>query len=271
MRGTAGTLKPVYREFAGFIIDIEGVLIRGETPIPGAAETIAHLNRLKKKSVYLSNISDQTRAGVARKLVKLGFAIEPRQIITAAYAAVLYLKITCPGVKNVFMIGTDSLREELTGSGFQVVSRHPDAEAVLIGLDYDLNYLKMCEAAKAIKNGSLFIASNLAKIKLTDDGYTVGPGFTVKGLEFVTGQEAVLVGKPSPFMFELALTQLELEPRQILTIGDKLEEDIKGGHLAGTSTCLVMSGDASQESLTAEGKGIEPTFVVENISRLLVK
>ena len=174
---------------------------------------------------------------------------------------------TYPYVKNVFLIGTNSFRHELTTNGFNIVSRCKDAQAVVVGLDYELNYWKICEAAKTIKNGSLFIASNLAKIKLTSDSYIIGPGFTVKGLEYVTGKDAVLVGKPSQFMFQLALNKMNLQPNKVLTIGDKLEQDIYGGH-EGTRTCLVLSGAAGQSYPLIKSKKYNPDFILEDFSQL---
>ena len=268
MCSTPGEIKKEYQSFEGFIIDIEGVLIKGETVIPGSPETINTLNQFKKKLIYLSNISDQTREEVSQKLIKLGFSINTRQIITSAYAATLFLQETYPHVKNVFLIGSNSFRHELTASGYNIVNHHKDAQAVVVGLDFELNYLKICEAAKAIKNGSLLIASNLAKIKLTSDGHIIGPGFTVKGLEYVTGKKAVLIGKPSQFMFRLALNEMELEPGKVLTIGDKLEQDIAGGQSMGTGTCLVLSGAAGwQDRLIAREK-YKVDFIIDRISRL---
>jgi HAD superfamily hydrolase (TIGR01450 family) len=268
MCGPAGKIKRQYQRFEGFIIDIEGVLIKGETIIPGAAETITALKQLKKKLIYLSNISDQTQEEVCEKLKRLGFPIDPGGIITSAYATVLYLQETYPHIKNVFLVGTPSFERELTANGYRVVDQHNHAQAVLVGLDYELNYSKICEAAKAIKNGSLFIASNQAKIKLTTDSYIIGPGFTVKGLEYVTGKDAVLVGKPSKFMFHLAITKMDLPPHKVLTIGDKLEEDIHGGHAVGTSTCLVLSGAAGRSHPLIKSKKYNPDFIIENISQL---
>jgi HAD superfamily hydrolase (TIGR01450 family) len=269
MCGPTGKIKEQYRQFEGFIIDIEGVLIKGETIIPGAAETITALNQLKKKLIYLSNISDQTREEVGEKLKKHDFPIDPGEILTSAYATVLYLQETYPHIKNVFLVGTPSFERELAANGYRVVDRHNHAQAVLVGLDYDLNYSKICEAAKAIKNGSLLIASNQAKIKLTTDSYIIGPGFTVKGLEYVTGKNAVLVGKPGKFMFHLALNKMDLPPHKVLTIGDKLEQDIYGGHTVGTGTCLVLSGAAAQSYPLIKSNNYHPDFIIEDISQLV--
>lgn len=271
MRRPPGKMKKEFRHFEGFIIDIEGVLIKGQTVIEPAPAVIRTLNELNKKIVYLSNISDLTRAEVSGKLNKLGLDIHQDQILTSAYATVLFLKKTCPGKKNVLLIGTDSFRNELTDGGINVVESYNDADTVVVGLDPELNYKTIGEAVKAIKNGSLFVASNLAKVKLTSDGYITGPGFVVKGLEYVTGKEAVLVGKPDKFMFGLALNKLELPPNKILTIGDKLEQDIYGGNMIGTRTCLVLSGASTESDISRQPEDRKPDYIIEDISGLFVK
>jgi HAD superfamily hydrolase (TIGR01450 family) len=269
MCGPAGEIKKQYQPFEGFIIDIEGVLIKGEMSIPNAQKTIDTLIKSKKKLIFLSNISDLIRDEVSKKLIKLGFNIAPTQILTSAYATVLFLEENYPGKRNVFLIGTDSFKNELTDNDFNIVDNYKKADTVIVGLDYQLNYTKICDTARAIKNGSLFIASNLAKIKLTGNNYTIGPGFTVKGLEYVTGKKALLVGKPSKFMFGLALDKMGVPANKVLTIGDKLEEDIFGGNEIGTRTCLVLSGATSRSDIRLKKNAYKLDFIIETISELI--
>ncbi len=269
MRRPPGKIEKTYRRFDGFIIDIEGVLIKGQIVIAPAPGVIRTLNDLNKKIVYLSNISDLSRAEVAEKLNKLGIDTRSDQILTSAYASVLFLKEKYPHKKNVLLIGTDSFRDELINGGLNVVESYSDADTVVVGLDPDLKYNKIGEAVKAVKNGSLFVASNLAKVKLTSDGYITGPGFVVKGMEYVTGKEAHLVGKPGNFMFSLALNKLGLDPHNILTIGDKLEQDIYGGNIVGTRTCLVLSGASVRSEIPDEPGDHTPDYVLEDVSGLL--
>jgi 4-nitrophenyl phosphatase len=269
MRGTPGEIKNQYRPFAGFIIDIEGVLIRGDTLIPPALKAIVVLQELEKEIIFLSNISDLTREEMAGKLRHHGFDILPNQVITSAYATALFLEESYPNKKNLFLVGTPSFKKELSDNGFIITEDSAEAEVVVVGLDYQLNYHKICAAAKAIKKGCMFVAANLAKVKLTSDGYVVGPGFTVKGLEYATNRQAQLAGKPSHFMFKQAIGHLGLPPSQVLTIGDKLEEDIFGGYSIGTSTCLVLSGATNKNEILSRCKDYRPDFILEDLSELL--
>ena len=269
MCSSPGKIKKEFRPFTGFIIDIEGVLIRGDTLIPPALKAVTVLQELNKEIILLSNISDLTREEVAGKLRKLGFEILPNRILTSAYATVLYLKETYPDKKNLFLLGTPSFKEELSDHEFIITEDSTEAEIVVVGLDYQLNYHKICDAAKAIKKGCMFVAANLAKVKLTSDGFVVGPGFTVKGLEYATNRQAQLAGKPSHFMFKQAIAHLGLPPDQVLTIGDKLEEDVFGGYAIGTSTCLVLSGATDKNEILSRSKDYQPDFILEDLSELL--
>jgi HAD superfamily hydrolase (TIGR01450 family) len=269
MRCTPGKIKSEFKGFKGYIVDIEGVLIRGEISIPFAVDTINTLIELKKKLIFLSNISNLTREEVFEKLLKIGFRIKPAQILTSSFATVLFLKNLYPDKKRVLLIGSDSFKKELTSSGFEVVKNFKHAHAVVIGLDFHLNYKKICEAAKAVRNGSLFIAANIGKIKLTNEGNVIGPGFTVKGLEYITGEKALLVGKPGEFIFKLALEKLRLSPSKVLTIGDKLEQDIKGGKTVGTATCLVLSGATGARDIEIYENGSMVDYILKDICELL--
>jgi HAD superfamily hydrolase (TIGR01450 family) len=262
-------LRETFQGFGGFIVDIEGVLIKGERLIAGAPEALAALGEAKVEPVFLSNISDLTRQEVAARLKRLGLDIPAHQILTSAYATALFLAEKYPAVKRLLLIGSDSFGQELTARGFNLTADHEQADAVVVGLDYALNYEKICAAARAIKRGSLFIAANLAKIKLTADNYTVGPGFTAMGLTFVTGKSPEVVGKPSAFMFRLALDRLGLKPAEVLTIGDKLEQDIYGGRSMGTAACLVLSGAAARSDIAGIDRDHRPDFILDSIVDLL--
>ena len=258
----------LYDQFDGFIVDIEGVIIRGEQTIEDAPRVVEALTR-SKRVVFLSNISDLSREDVHWKLQRLGFEIQPDHLVTATWATVQYLREKYPNRRQCYLIGTTSFKRELMQNGFEITSETEGVDFVVVGLDYELTYEKICGAARALKNGALFIATNLAKIKLTSEGYTIGPAFTVKGLEYVTGRSAEIIGKPSEPIFKSCVNKLGLAPDRILTIGDKIEQDIRGGKGIGTRTCLVLSGATTAPDLDALEAADRPDYVISTIGELL--
>ncbi len=269
MHSNPGNLNQKFAGYSGFILDIEGVLIRGDRVIEPA---IAAIDTLKRwgKVVFLSNISDLSRQEVGQKLLRMGFNIGTDEIVTANFATIQYLKKEFPNKNKCLLIGTDSFAEEMEQAGFELVDyNNNNADFVVIGLDYDLTYDKICAAAATIKNGARFIATNIAKIKLKSGGYTIGPGFTVKGLEFVTGHMAKIIGKPSPAIFQYCADKLGLPSDRILTIGDKLEQDIIGGKSIGSATCLVLSGASNRSEAENCHPERQPDFIIDHLGKLI--
>jgi len=103
----------------------------------------------------------------------------------------------------------------------------------------------------------------------TEQLKNVGPGFTVKGLEYITGKTAELMGKPSSTIFNYCLNKLELSPERVLMVGDKLEQDIYGCNAVGTATCLVLSGASHKADLKITDKKYKPTFIIEHVGKLI--
>jgi NagD protein len=68
-------------------------------------------------------------------------------------------------------------------------------------------------------------------------------------------------------MIKVITDMLQLPPAQCIIVGDRLETDIRMGIAAGMATCLVLTGDATRETLVASG--LQPTLVLERIDRLL--
>lgn len=92
-------------------------------------------------------------------------------------------------------------------------------------------------------------------------------GAFVAGLEYVTGTEAVVMGKPSKDFFETALQSLDLRPEDAVMVGDDIESDIGGAQRAGIRGILVRTGKFRDE-LVARSK-VEPDAVIDSVANLL--
>jgi len=252
-------------DFSAYIIDIEGVIIKGNKKICKADEIIRKLKGEGKKVYFLSNITDKTRYQIAKELKKKGFNIEQEEIMTAAFATILYIKENFPKLQKCLLIGQKAFRDEIIANGYVITNNFREAEATIIGLDRKLNYSKINNAYKAIINGSNFIVANLSTVKLKTNDYSVGVGFTAKGLEYVTKKQPVVIGKPSKQMFEHAIKFLEVPREEILCIGDKLYEDILGGINCKLKTCLVLSGATKEEDISKITNRIHPDYVINSI------
>ncbi len=90
-------------------------------------------------------------------------------------------------------------------------------------------------------------------------------GGFVSALEFASGKEAMIIGKPSQTFFHLAVKSMGLQPHEVLMVGDDIEADIKGAQDSGLKTALVKTGKFREGDLE---RGIVPNIVMENINQL---
>jgi len=255
----------------GFIIDMDGVLYRGEKPIGGVARAVGALRRKGKKVIFSTNNSAHTRGAYAKKLARMGIAASESEIITSGYATALYLRRRAPGAK-VYVVGEPGLKRELEGAGFTLLSDERAAEAthVVAGLDRTLNYGRIAAALSALLTGAEFVATNVDSTYPTEAGLSPGAGATVGALAGCSGKKPVVIGKPSLHMLKLALGMLGTKPPETAIIGDRLDTDIAVGKRAGLVTMLVLSGVATERDVAKiRGTKLAPDFVLSSIEELV--
>ena len=98
------------------------------------------------------------------------------------------------------------------------------------------------------------------------EGVVLDAGPFVTALEYASGVEAEVVGKPSPAFFELALADLALAAGDVLCIGDSLPNDCLGARQAGCRTALVRTGIFNEETLARAPE--RPDFILDSIAQL---
>jgi ribonucleotide monophosphatase NagD (HAD superfamily) len=87
----------------------------------------------------------------------------------------------------------------------------------------------------------------------------------VAGLEYVTGTEATVLGKPSPAYFAAALDTLGAEPELTWLVTDDIEADVRGAQLFGIRTALVRTGKFRPDQL--EATAVVPDVVVSSVAQ----
>lgn len=247
----------------GMIIDMDGVIYRGNKLIPGAEAFIEGLQRDGIRFLFLTNNSQRTRRDVQTKLKRMGIDVEENNIFTCAMATARFLSKIKPG-GTAYVIGEGGLHQALHRNGFSIVDSAPDFVVVGEGRTVTLDALE--NAVNLILNGAKLIATNLDPNCPTQTGTRPGCGATVAYLETVTGKTAFSVGKPSPIMMRAARKQLGLATSQTIMVGDTMETDILGGAQMGYRTILTLTGSTSRESLNNYAFG--PDRVVESVAEL---
>ena len=270
----------VDKNIDAILLDCDGVLYRGLDVTPEAPECLARLMDKHKKLFFVTNNAGQNRQQLRDKLATLLDCpqLTQEQMISSSYSCAQYLKEHLSDGKRVHVIGTQGLCDELVSTGFQVsggpseeragMSRDELAaydfdaldpvDAVVVGLDTDFNYRKLCIANVLLQRNpdALFVATNEDAFDLVgaDARHLPGNGSLVKALEHASQRKAVNVGKPSAILADLIQRQHGLEGSRTMMVGDRLDTDIRFGKEGGMVSALVLTGCVTAEDLIALGK-----------------
>ncbi len=235
----------------GLILDMDGVLWRGDQPLGDLPALFARLQALGLRWVFVTNNATRSPADYVRKLARFGVTAQPGQILNAALAALAALRERWPqGNAVVHVLGEGPLQRMLLEAGFQVTTG-PRADAVVAALDRSCTYAKLEQATYALRGGAWFIGTNPDRSYPTPYGLAPGAGALLAALEAASDVKPTIVGKPEPWLFRLALERLEAEPHQVLMVGDRLETDISGAQRLGIPAALVLSGVTTRQQAEA--------------------
>ena len=252
------------------ILDLDGVVYRGDRPVDGAAELIGRLHGAGLLVRYATNNSMSTRAAYARRLRGMGIAADPDEIVTSTSATIAHLRRHEPDVRTILAVGADGMVEELRSAGYDVtpasakaVDREaPGVDAVLVGLDPAFDDARLAAAAREVNGGARFIATNADARYPTPTGFLPGAAAIVAAIRDATRVEPLVIGKPEPAMFQAILDETGVGPDQALVVGDNPDSDIRAAHRAGIESLLVLTGVTSSDTVaTLSGERV-PDHVV---------
>jgi NagD protein len=247
----------------GFLIDMDGVIYREKSLIPGADRFIASLLDRGIPFTFLTNNSQRTRRDVAMKITRMGIPADETHIFTCAMATARFLAAQKPR-GTAFVIGEGGLLQALHKNGYAIVDDDPDYVVVGEGRTFNMEIVEA--AVRMILRGSKLIATNLDPNCPTSHGLRPGCGAIVAMLETATGLKAFSVGKPSPVMMRAARKELGLATDETIMIGDTMETDILGGASMGYRTVLVLTGSTRREDL--KRYAYRPDLVIDSIADL---
>jgi len=251
------------------ILDMDGVIWKADAPIGDLASIFKRVRERGLKFVFATNNSTRTSEQYVEVLKELGLDVEPWQVITSSQGVAHAIAQKFPRRTKVFMIGEDGIRMALEERGFEIlfVDEAPSAQAVVMGIDRNINFEKVVEAALLVRNGIPFYATNTDKTFPTPRGEIPGSGAWISVITTATGVQPIIAGKPFPFLMELSLEKLGTRKEETLVVGDRLETDIAAGQSVGCPTALVLSGVSTKKQ--AEAWKPPPTIIAENLTELI--
>lgn len=255
------------------ILDIDGVVIKGRTPIPGATEGIRLLEENNVKVVYLTNNSTRPRKRIVELLRETGINVSVYDVFTSSYLTAFYLEKEANKNDRIFIIGEEGIVYELEEIGFQNLfwsNYEPPIDYVIAGMDKNFNFQKLTYAQHAILSGAKFIATNTDPTFPTENGLIPGGGSIVKAVETASKKQPIIIGKPEIVGLRLILNKFNIQdPEDVILIGDRIETDLIAGKRLGCKTGIVLSGVTTKDELERLENSLKPDLYGENLLDLL--
>ncbi len=239
------------------ILDLDGTIYLGRSPINGANEKIEEFRDAGIRTLFLTNSGTKTRQSISRKLGRMGFRIEADDIYTGSYSLAQYAKEN--RIRSAYVIGEEGLCDDLRAAGVDVVDE--DAEMVAASLDRKFSYEKLAKAQKMIFSGAKLIATNHDSTFPVENGLMPGAGSIVSAIESCTNVKAISLGKPNPYAFELMRREKGIEMESTAIIGDRVDTDIMFAKNCGIKSVLVLTGISKKE----DAKNL-PDYIFESVS-----
>lgn len=224
-------------EIRGLLLDLEGVLYQEDAAIQGARAAVAELLRQGLKIRFLTNTTTQPRARIVERLSGYGIPVEADQLFTPALAAAALLRRG--GLTRLHLAAPAALTEDF--AGFELVSEEPDA-VVLGDLFRAFTWDRLNSLFAMVQNGARLIALHRNRYCTREGSLGLDLGPFVAALEYACATQAIVVGKPSPDFFKLAVDDLGLSETAAVMVGDDLESDIAGAQNAGLRAIQVETG-----------------------------
>lgn len=246
-----------------YLIDMDGVIVRGSELIPGADAFLDRLYRRDIKFLILTNNPLYTPRDLQHRLQRIGVTVTAEHIYTSALAMAQFLKRQMPN-GTAFVVGESGLTQALHEAGYVLTDHNPDY--VVVGETMALNYEQLTQATRLVSRGARFVATNPDPNGPGENGLNPACGAITAFIEAATGVQPYFVGKPNALMMRTALRFLNEHSENAIMVGDRMDTDIRVGTEAGLETVLVLTGVSTREMV--ERFPYRPTRIVESVAEL---
>lgn len=232
------------RALRGFVFDLDGCVWTGDALVPGAAEVLALLREQGRGVAFLTNNSRARAVTLQAKLERLGIPARLSEVLTPLEIVGEVIDARW-GPSRVLAIGGQELEAALAEAGHTLVpiEQYREAGVVVVGNDFDLTYARLTAAARAVAAGAHFVTPNLdPRLPLEEGDFLPGCGAIVEAVAAAAGVRPLVVGKPEPPLFELALSRLGVTPEEAAMVGDSVDSDVRGARRVGMTAILFAPG-----------------------------
>jgi len=230
----------------GFIFDLDGCVWTGDVLVPGAGDVLALLRSQGRAVTFLTNNSRARAVTMQAKLERLGVQASASEVLTPLEILGRVLDAHVGAASQVLAIGGPELEAAVVDGGHSLVptDRYREARAVVVGNDFDFSFERLTAASRAVAGGAAFLTPNLdARLPVEGGDFLPGCGAIVEAVAAAAGSRPLVVGKPEPPLFELALDRMGLKAADAAMVGDSVDSDVRGALRMGlTAVHLAPKG-----------------------------
>lgn len=242
------TERAIVLRYDALFVDLDGVVYRGDDPLPHAAEAIQEARRLGLDVLFLTNNSSKSPEQVVGKLSGIGVEADPNEVLTSGLATAAMLQREGWAGRSAFVIGERGVEHALAEAGILVMQGEPErTDLVVVGWDREVDYTKLRVASVLVERGARLVATNSDASYPAPDGLWPGAGAILAAVTTTTGAVPTVVGKPHRPLFEAAAEATGATTP--LVVGDRLDTDVAGARAMGWDSLLVLSGAARPRDL----------------------
>jgi 4-nitrophenyl phosphatase len=253
-----------------FLLDLDGVIMKGNTPIVGAAAAVSLLRQSNAELMFTTNNSTRSRKVLKTWLKTAGIKVEFDDLITTAYCTAQYVKTQ--GWKRVYVIGENGLKCECMDAGITLIDEDASyCEAVIVGLDRTFTYKKLAAALSFIQKGAYFIATNTDATLPTEKTELPGAGAMVSSVIACSKREPLIIGKPNIYLLDLALERSSHRIDECCIVGDRPETDMAMAKKAGCLGILVLTGVSTKDEIDDYLSLQRPDMIFPNLLNLALQ
>ncbi len=265
---TSTPSTPLHAKYDVALLDLDGVVYIGGSPIPGAPEALHNAKRNGMRLAYVTNNASRTPAAVAALLKTMNVPAQAEDVVTSAQAAARLLADKLPPKAKVLVIGSTALRLAVRERGLTPVSTAADEpSAVVQGYGPGIGYSSLAEGGLAVRKGALFVGTNADSTLPGPRGIQPGNGSLLQVIAHATGTAPIVAGKPEPPLHRESV--IRTGAKTPLVVGDRLDTDIEAACRAGADSLLVLTGVSHPADVVLAPPHQRPTYIAENLSALL--
>ncbi len=247
-----------------FVLDMDGTVYLGDNMIDGALDFIHDVENSKDRDfIFFTNNASKVPAVYVEKLHRLGLDVPKDKIVTAGDVCAEFLKVNYPDA-GIYLNGTPLLEENWRRRGLKLVQENQDV--AVQSFDTTLTYEKLDKICRYVREGVPFIATHMDTNCPTEYGFMPDCGAMCKLITESTGVEPRFLGKPWKETVDMITEITGYKTEEIAFVGDRLYTDVATGVNNGAKGFLVLTGEATMQ--TVADSGTVPTCIFESLGEM---